>query len=327
MNVQRRRPWDVDHGYVTPEPVYCDRRAFLKAGGLAVLGTIGFTGCGVEETHQSLELADTIKPLSGSAFIPCARDERFTLKRPVTAELAAAAFNNFYEFGLSGGAVWRKAQGLTVRPWELQIGGLVANSTTIAIDELIRAMPCEERLYRFRCVERWAMVVPWSGFPFRALMDLVEPLSSAKFVRFESFHRPEEAPGQRPPTRFDWPYQEGLTIEEAANELCFCATGLYGHDIPKQHGAPLRMVVPWKYGYKGAKSVVKIEFVDQQPQTFWNDRWPAAYGFFSNVNPNQPHPSWSQRDEFMIGTNEHYDTMLYNGYGEFVAHLYTGDEH
>ena len=170
------------------------------------------------------------------------------------------------------------------------------------------------------------MVVPWSGFPLAKLLDLVEPLSSAKYVRFVSFHRPDQAMGQRPGSGWRWPYYEGLTIEEAANELSFVATGLYGHDIPKQQGAPVRIVVPCKYGYKGAKSIVRIEFVDKRPQTFWNDYAPREYGFYSNVNPGKPHPRWSQQYETMIGTNKRYETLRYNGYGEFVAKLYRGDE-
>jgi len=245
----------------------------------------------------------------------------------MTDELVAARYNNFYEFGVDKDTCWREAQKLTTRPWVIDIGGLVAKPQQIGIDDLIRKMPCEERLYRFRCVERWAMVVPWSGFPFQALMNLVEPLSSAKFVRFVTFMRPQEAVGQAPGSPWKWPYYEGITIQEAANELAFAATGLYGHDIPKQHGAPLRMVLPWKYGYKGAKSVVKIEFVETQPKTFWNDYAANEYGFYSNVNPEKPHPRWSQKYERMIGTNKTHDTMLYNGYGEFVADLYTGKEH
>jgi sulfoxide reductase catalytic subunit YedY len=329
MNLRRFIMWDVDRTLVTPETAFWNRRTFLKAGGLSALGMLGSGSCAFDAAPETgeLELADTVKPLPGSAFLPCVRRERYTVGRPSTDELTAASFNNFYEFTSSKASVWRRAQDLTVRPWEIRVDGLVANARTLDIDELIQTMPCEERLYRFRCVERWAMAVPWSGFSLKALMDLVEPLSSAKYMRFESFLRPDEASGQRPPTRFDWPYQEGLTIEEAANELCFCATGLYGHDLPKQHGAPLRMVVPWKYGYKGAKSVVRIEFVAQQPRTFWSDAWPEAYGFYANVDPNKPHPSWSQQEEVMLGTGETFDTLLYNGYGEFVAHMYTGDEH
>ena len=255
------------------------------------------------------------------------RNPTYAVDRPLTDELVAARYNNFYEFGTDKETCWRQAQRLTVRPWTIEIGGLVARPLTLGIDDLIRKMPCEERVYRFRCVERWAMVVPWFGFPFKALLALVEPLSAASFVRFVSFHRPEEAVGQHPGGPWRWPYYEGLTIQEAANELTFVATGLYGHDLPRQHGAPLRMVLPWKYGYKGAKSVVRIEFVEQRPKTFWNDAAPQEYGFFSNVDPKKPHPRWPQTHETMIGTDRRHETLPYNGYGDFVASLYQGDEH
>lgn len=327
--ISRRRGWDVDRGEVTPEAAYHDRRVFLKRTGLAGLGLLGFGSCrasaGTADVPDALRAS--LEPPEDSAFRSGQRNDRYTVERPVTDELVAARYNNFYEFGTDKEQCWRAAQKLTVRPWTVDIGGLVAKPQTVGIDDLIRKMPCEERLYRFRCVERWAMVVPWAGFAFKSLMDRVEPLGSAKFVRFVSFHRPAEAIGQRPGSPWSWPYYEGLTIKEAANELTFVATGLYGHDIPKQHGAPLRMVVPWKYGYKGAKSIVKIEFVDKQPKTFWNDAAPQEYGFYSNVNPDRPHPRWSQKHEKMIGTGKRHDTILYNGYGEYVASLYKGDEY
>lgn len=322
--------WDVDRGWFTPESVYLNRRQFLKWSGLCSFPALGLTACNRNATagdDENDELAKTLRSVPGSAFQKGRRNREFSVERPTTDERVAARYNNFYEFGLDKEKCWRAAQKLSTRPWTIDIGGLVAKPGQWAIDDLIRKMPCEERLYRFRCVERWAMVVPWSGFPFKALMDLVEPLSSAKFVRFVSFLRPEEAVGQSPNSGWNWPYYEGLAIAEAANELAFVATGLYGHDIPKQHGAPLRMVLPWKYGYKGAKSVVKIEFVDKQPHTFWNDYAANEYGFFSNVNPDKPHPRWSQKHETMIGTNKRHDTKLYNGYGAFVAALYTGKEH
>lgn len=330
--IHRRKIWDVDRGFVTPESAYWSRREILKAGGLAGLGTMGLgLGMGIPGAFAAddEELEATLKPVPGSAFTSGPRNAKYKVVRPMTEELVAARYNNFYEFGTNKERCWRGAQKLTTRPWTIEVGGLVKNAATFAIDELIRAMPCEERLYRFRCVERWAMVVPWSGFPFKALMDKVEPLGSAKFVRFVSFFDPDEAPWQERTGFYEgqWPYYEGLTIEEASNELAFVATGLYGHDIPKQHGAPLRMVVPWKYGYKGAKSIVKIEFGDKQPKTFWNDSQPREYGFYSNVNPKKPHPRWSQEVEHMIGTDERHDTLVYNGYGEHVAHLYKGDEH
>ena len=325
--VHRPGPWDVDRGEATPWSSYLDRRSFIMsigAGGLSVMGLSGSAAAWLDDDEA---LRATLVPPNGSAFVARARNSRYAVKRPVTDELVAARYNNFYEFGLDKERCWRDAQKLTVRPWTVQVDGLVGKPKTFEIDDLIRKMPCEERLYRFRCVERWAMVVPWSGFPFSALMGLVEPLAAAKYVRFVSFHRPEEAVGQRPGSGWRWPYYEGLTIAEAAHELCFVATGLYGHDIPRQHGAPLRMVVPWKYGYKGAKSVLRIEFVDRQPATFWNDYAAHEYGFYSNVNPKKPHPRWPQTHETMIGTNVKHETQPYNGYGDLVGGLYKGNEH
>ena len=332
--------WDVARGAATPESAQKRRREFLRHTGLFGLSAVGLTSCDASSADEPQRdgpsggkisapedaLAATIKPVPGSAFERGPRADKYTVDRPVTKELVAARYNNFYEFGLDKEKCWRAAQRLTVRPWTVEIGGLVAKPMTLGIDDLLRKMPCEERLYRFRCVERWAMVVPWSGFPLAALLKLVEPLASAKFVRFVSFHRPDEAVGQKPGSSWHWPYYEGLTIEEAANELAFVATGLYGHDIPKQHGAPHRLVVPWTYGYKGGTSIVKVAFTDERPPTFWNDYASQEYGFYSNVNPKKPHPRWSQAKERMIGTNVEHDTVLYNGYGEFVARMYKGDE-
>ncbi len=325
--VHRFRSWDVDRREATPLSSYLDRRSFIKSIGAGGLAAMGLPGSVAAWTEGDEALRATLVPPAGSAFSAPARNARYTVERPLTEESVSARYNNFYEFGLDKERCWRAAQKLTVRPWAVQIDGLVAKPQTIAIDDLIRKMPCEERLYRFRCVERWAMVVPWSGFPFSALMSLVEPLAAAKYVRFVSFHRPEEAVGQRPGSGWRWPYYEGLTMAEATHELCFVATGLYGHDIPRQHGAPLRMVVPWKYGYKGAKSVVRIEFVDRQPGTFWNDHAAHEYGFYSNVNPKKPHPRWPQTHETMIGKNKRHETQPYNGYGDLVAGLYKGNEH
>lgn len=328
-HIHRRKTWDVSRSDCTPENVFQARRAFIKAAGLVGLGAVGGISCRTSSAGPQDEslLKKSLAPVVGSSFRPGKRNPIYHTDRPTTDELVAAQYNNFYEFGLDKDRCWRQAQELTVRPWAIEIGGMVSKPRTIDIDDLMRLLPCEERLYQFRCVERWAMVVPWSGFAFKALMDLVEPLASAKFVRFVSFLNPEEAVGQAPGGGWKWPYYEGLTIKEAANELCLCATGLYGHDLPKQHGAPLRMVLPWKYGYKGAKSVVKIEFVDHKPKTFWNDANPKEYGFFSNVNPGKPHPRWSQKREWMIGSKVQHDTRLYNGYERFVAHLYNGKEH
>ena len=328
-HIHTPKMWDVNRQDATPESVFRSRRNFLKTTGLA--GIAGFEALygrpALAANGDADELGRSLQPPPNSAFRPGKRNLKFQIDRPISAERDAAVFNNFYEFGTDKQRCWKNAQRLTVRPWTIEVSGLVEKNVTFDIDDLLKIMPSEERLYRFRCVERWSMAVPWTGFPMSALLQRVKPLSSAKFVRFVSFLRPEEATGQKTATWYRWPYYEGLTIEEAGNELCFVATGLYGHDLPKQHGAPLRMVVPWKYGYKGAKSVVKIEFTEEQPKTFWNDLQPHEYGFYSNVDPNKPHPRWPQTTETMIGTNKVHETHIYNGYGQYVAQLYTGEEH
>jgi sulfoxide reductase catalytic subunit YedY len=242
------------------------------------------------------------------------------MDRALTNEVDAARYCNFYEFS-SGKQVWRYVQPFQPLPWTLQVGGLVAKPRTFDLDDLIRAFPLEERLYRHRCVETWAMAIPWTGFPLAALLRKVEPLPAARFVRFVTFDRPEEAGRQKDRSQ-PWPYTEGLTLAEAGNELTFLVTGMYGHPLLKQHGAPLRLVVPWKYGFKSAKSLVRIELTAEQPATFWNTLVPREYGFEANVNPAAPHPRWSQTTERMLGTGEVRQTQLYNGYGEWVAHLY-----
>jgi sulfoxide reductase catalytic subunit YedY len=206
-------------------------------------------------------------------------------------------------------------------PWTLEVGGLVGKPRTFDLEDLLRAFPLEERIYRHRCVEAWAMVVPWTGFPLAALLRQVEPLPSARFVRFVSFERPSEASHQKDRSQ-PWPYTEGLTLAEASNELAFLATGMYGHPLLKQHGSPVRLVVPWKYGFKSAKAIVRIELTAEQPATFWNTLMPHEYDFWANVNPTVPHPRWSQEKERLLGTGETRPTQRYNGYAEWVAHLY-----
>ncbi len=272
----------------------------------------------------SEELLKTLKFGQKSTFVGGDRNARFKIERAMTDEIVAASYNNFYEFTMDKGRVWRLARNLTVKPWAVEITGEVEKPMTLDADKIIQRMPIEERAYRHRCVEAWAMTVPWTGFAFKALMDLVKPTSHAKYVRFVSFNRPREAVGQRPGSVWRWPYYEALSIEEASNDLTFVASGIYGHQLPKQHGAPLRLVIPWKYGYKSIKSVVNIEFTRERPGTFWNDAVPAEYGFWSNVDPGKAHPRWSQETERLIGSGERVNTLPYNGYGEFVHHLYKG---
>jgi sulfoxide reductase catalytic subunit YedY len=248
--------------------------------------------------------------------------------REPTPQRYASSYNNFYEFGGSK-TIWPQAQALPTAPWTLAVTGLVKHPATFDLDDLTQRFDLEERIYRFRCVEAWAMVVPWIGFPMQALMAVVEPTPAAKFVRFTSYYDPQVCPGPGLSLRnLPWPYTEGLTVAEMANDLAFFAVGVYGRTLPKQHGAPIRMVVPWKYGFKGAKSIVKIEFVAEQPATYWNTLAPNEYKFEANVEPAVPHPRWSQAQERLVGertamfTWEEQPTVIYNGYGDYVAGLY-----
>jgi sulfoxide reductase catalytic subunit YedY len=238
----------------------------------------------------------------------------------LTPEKIATTYNNFYEFG-SHKQIWQAAQDLRIRPWEVKIDGLVEKEITVGIDDLLAKMPLEERLYRHRCVEAWSMDVPWSGFAMKALVEFAKPLGSAKYVRMETFHDKDMAPGQRQ-FWYPWPYTEGVTMAEATNELAFLVTGMYGKPVPKQNGAPLRLALPWKYGFKSVKSIVHFSFTEERPKTFWEEIAANEYGFWANVNPEVPHPRWTQARETSITTGEKVPTRLYNGYGEFVAHLY-----
>jgi sulfoxide reductase catalytic subunit YedY len=232
-------------------------------------------------------------------------------------------YNNFYEFSVQKEAVNPLSQEFTTEPWTVEVSGLVNNPKTYGIEDLLSLFPQEERIYRLRCVEAWSMVIPWMGFPLASLLKEVEPTSDAKFVRFETLYRPEEMPGQRNPL-FPWPYQEGLRLDEAMNDLTILATGLYGQPMPNPNGAPIRLVVPWKYGFKSIKSIVKIELVAEQPSTLWNTVGSNEYGFYSNVNPERSHPRWSQASERRIGEFSRRPTLMFNGYAEEVAHLYEG---
>lgn len=336
MLVKIPRGWELPERLVTPASVYFSRRRFLRTIGGAVIGG-ALAGCAVVEDTRpgagdagpgdppvppdapigtpdvSREIAD---------YYPAPLNDRYQVtERPLTTEDAATHYNNFYEFTTQKTRVWELAQDMVLSPWQVEVTGLVNRPQVLDLDDLYRVLPIEERVYRHRCVEAWAMTVPWTGFPFRALIERVEPLSAATHVRLITAFDP--ATMDNADNRFyPWPYYEGLRMDEALNELTFLVTGLYGKPLPPQNGAPLRLAVPWKYGYKSIKSIIRIEFVDEQPATFWNDLAPHEYGFESNVNPDVPHPRWSQATERLIPTNEQVDTLLYNGYGEFVADLY-----
>jgi sulfoxide reductase catalytic subunit YedY len=315
--------WDLPDRELTPELALRSRRRFLKWAGLGGVGVA--LGAGVwwwnRKGSDDEVLGAGIVEGAGSDLYPAQLNAVFRdLDRPLTDKAEAARYCNFYEFTTSKD-VWRSVKLFQALPWQVEVTGLVAKPQTFDLDDLLRVFALEERNYRHRCVEAWAMAVPWTGFPLAALVRKVEPLADAKFVRFVTFQRPAQASRQR--HRFEpWPYTEGLTLAEATNELAFLATGIYGQPLLKQHGAPIRLVVPWKYGFKSAKSIERIEFTDQQPATFWNTLTPREYDFEANVNPDKPHPRWSQVAERMLGTGERRPTQMYNGYGEWVAKLY-----
>ncbi len=319
--------WQLPARRVTSEANYRSRRQFLQQ--LAVLGlgasALPLAGCRSQAGGNPALAATYDLP----AIAPVQRNSQFQVgDRPVTTQVLASQYNNFYEFGGSK-TIWPAARALPTDPWQVEVSGLVKSPRTYALEDFAREFDLEERIYRFRCVEAWSMVLPWLGFPMRALLQAVEPTGAAQFVRFTSFYDPEITTGPGFHLgRLPWPYTESLRLEEMANELAFFALGLYGKALPKQHGAPIRAVIPWKYGFKGAKSIVKIEFVATQPATYWHTLVPNEYDYEANVNPDQPHPRWSQAQERFIGTGtelnwEWRETLPYNGYGEWVAGLYT----
>ncbi|HXC89284.1 MAG TPA: protein-methionine-sulfoxide reductase catalytic subunit MsrP [Stellaceae bacterium] len=316
MLIRRNRGWELRDSAATPEPVFLQRRTMLKAIGLGSMLMPGLT------VALAARAADDAAADPSAALYPFKRNPRYTLDRPVTDPKYSENYNNFYEFG-SEKSIADDAQALKIRPWTVKIDGMVEKPIEIGIDDLLKKMPIEERLYRHRCVEAWSMAVPWSGFAMAALVAFARPLGSAKYVHMETFLDTAEAPGQKQ-FWYPWPYVEGVTVAEANNELAFMVTGMYGKPVPKQDGAPLRLVLPWKYGFKSIKSIVRISFTDKQPVTFWQSVGPDEYGFWANVNPEVPHPRWSQATERVLGTDERVPTLKWNGYGAFVAHLYDG---
>jgi sulfoxide reductase catalytic subunit YedY len=313
MHVIRRRGWEMRDQLATPEHLFLNRRTFLTTTVAAALAPTLAHG------QRIADLPDPTRDL-----YPLKRNEKYVLDRPITDEKVNLSYNNFYEFGSSKNIV-KAAQALKLRPWTVKIDGMVEKAQEIGIDDLIRKMPMEERLYRHRCVEAWSMAIAWGGFPLASLVDFARPLSSAKYLRMETFHDPSMAPGQRQ-VWYPWPYVEGLTMAEATNELAFLVTGAYGKPVSKQQGAPLRLAVPWKYGFKSIKSIVRFTFTDQRPKSYWESLQGGEYGFWANVNPQVAHPRWSQETEELIGTGERRPTLMFNGYGEYVAHLYRGLE-
>jgi methionine sulfoxide reductase catalytic subunit len=314
MFVKRKRGWEIPERLATPESIYLNRRQVLAASGFSLMSGLAATAL------SSKAFADT-DPTAD--LYPAPRNGKYTIDRPITPESINTNFNNFYEFGTFKD-VARAAEALPIRPWEIKVDGMVEKEFTIGIDDLIRKVSLEERLYRHRCVEAWSMTVPWTGFPLASLVEMAKPLSGAKYLRMETFNNPDIASGQN--SFYPWPYVEGLTMAEATNELAFMVTGAYGKPVAKSMGAPLRVHLPWKYGFKSIKSIVKFSFVDEQPMNFWQAIQSSEYGFWANVNPQVPHPRWSQAMEEDISTHDRIPTRLFNGYGEYVADLYKGME-
>ncbi len=316
MLIKKPRSWELPESAVTSESRYRNRREIVKGLGLGIAAASlpGF-GTGLSVGQALAAVADPTAHL-----YPVDRNNGFEGGRDITPEKLTSRYNNFYEFG-SHKEIALAAQKLEIRPWTIEIDGLVEKKFTIGIDELIKKMPLEERIYRHRCVEAWSMVVPWSGFPLAELIDFAEPLSSAKYVVMETFMDPEVAPGQKQ-FWYPWPYSEGLTLKEATNDLAFMVTGVYGKPLAKQFGSPLRLAVPWKYGYKSIKSIVRFKFVSRRPKSFWEEINQREYGFWANVNPEVDHPRWSQARLRDLSTGRNITTLLFNFYGDEVADLY-----
>ncbi|MEM8484092.1 MAG: protein-methionine-sulfoxide reductase catalytic subunit MsrP [Bacteroidota bacterium] len=329
--------WRIKENESTPKAVYTNRRAFVKQLGLgtiALAGTGMTSGCLFNNSGAASGMPplspdgplDTIPANAPRAGYPAMRNNLFDVsERPITDRTIASSYTNYYEFKNSGDLkeAWPLTDAYEPFPMKIKVNGHVEKSFDLDIAELINEMELEERIYRFRCVEAWAMTVPWTGFPLKKLIERCKPTSKATHVRFVSVNKPKQMPGIGAAPWYPWPYFEGLRMDEAMNDMAFMATGMYGEPLPKQNGAPMRMVLPWKYGYKGAKAITEIVFTDRQPPTFWNELQPSEYSFLSNVNPFVPHPRWSQASERLIGQNDkRVPTKLFNGYGEQVGGMY-----
>lgn len=312
----RPRPWKLPDHAITDEEAWLNRRQLVKTLSLGAIAAAG---------PAALASAPLIQPVQTEfdyRLPKFTKNTRYPIDRSLTEEAVAAKYNNFYEFTTDKEGVWRMAHSLDVRPWTVAITGAVHKPLTLDMDDLLRKLPHEERTYRFRCVEAWSMTVPWVGFTLRSLIKLARPLSNAKYIRFVTRDAPKMFPGVVSQPWYPWPYYEALRMDEAMNDLTMLATGIYGHALPNQHGAPIRLVVPWKYGYKSIKSIAKIEFLERKPKTFWNDVVADEYDFLGNVRPDIPHKRWSQATERVIPTGERVATLPYNGYVDWVALLY-----
>lgn len=314
---------DIKSSEITDHKVYLNRRLFVRGAVLA--GSVAATGLVYRQLNPPPAVVEERPKIAGLVTPPSAEAiaKGFRVNEALTSFEDITNYNNFYEFSTEKRTVASEARDFVTRPWTVEVTGLVNKPKTFDIDDLLKLAPPEERIYRLRCVEGWSMVIPWVGFPLNELLKVVEPLSSAKYVAFETLFDPKRLPNQSTSV-LQWPYVEGLRLDEALHPLTILATGLYGGALPPQDGAPIRLVVPWKYGFKGIKSIVKISLVADQPPTTWNIESPGEYGFYSNVNPEVDHPRWSQRSEHRIGEFGSRATLLFNGYAEQVGHLYAG---
>jgi len=307
---------EIKSSEITPEHIYINRREFIKSMGIVSAGALLLAACGGEsETNKTPTQAISNNPTSMPS-----EDE---LGDPLTSYEAITNYNNYYEFSMDKEAIAGMAKDFVTSPWQVEIGGLVNNPKTYDIDDLLKKYTQQERIYRLRCVEAWSMVIPWIGFPLVEILNEVEPDSKAKFVRFETLYDPNQMPGQKS-RWYNWPYVEGLRLDEAMNDLTILATGIYGKSLTPQNGAPIRLVVPWKYGFKSIKSIVKIDLVEEMPVSLWMAAAPQEYGFYANVNPNVNHPRWSQASERRIGESGRRETLMFNGYSDEVSYLYDG---
>jgi sulfoxide reductase catalytic subunit YedY len=314
-----KKPEDIKSNEITDKDVYMSRRLFMRGAVLA--GTTIGTGWLYRQFASPSQDGKVGEKITDVQSAPSSVEQ--TVSEATTSYNDITHYNNFYEFSTSKGAVAAKAKNFVTRPWTVEVGGLVQKPKTFDIDDLIKLSPPEERIYRHRCVEGWSMVIPWVGFPLSKLLDHVEPTSQARYVAFETLADANQMPNINT-NILDWPYVEGLRLDEAMHPLTILANGLYGETLPPQNGAPLRLVVPWKYGFKGIKSIVKIRLVEAEPPATWNIAAPDEYGFYSNVNPNVNHPRWSQRTEQRIGEFGKRDTLIFNGYADQVAQMYEG---
>lgn len=319
MLIKKRNSNEIPSSEITPEDLYISRRTFM-VGAAAAVGAAVLAACAPRTSLSGASSLARRTPDAEAEVIPGQTDE---LGDWLTEFDSITHYNNYYEFTTSKQEVAEKAREFPIAPWQVEVTGHVGKPGIFTIEDLLSDFDQEERIYRLRCVEGWSMVIPWQGFPLAALLKAVEPTSNARYVRFETIYDPQNMPGQSSPF-FEWPYVEGLRLDEAMNDLTLLSTGLYGETLLPQNGAPIRLVVPWKYGFKSIKSIVKIELVEEMPQSLWMIASPREYGFFANVNPNVNHPRWTQASERRIGDAGRRPTLLFNGYGEQVASLYTG---